>query len=274
MNKFGKIKSYWLSFFGYNQYPQGTRFPFRYHLRRFVRRIPGLYPDLSAWIISPFGAKHYLSADLLDERVIGDMLGSNSNVYFPEDLEDLLQGSKKWVMDIGAFNGSWAIELLTRFPELNAVLLEPNHEKIHNITIAIQMNRLASRIRVIEAGLGKRNDSGWLIESPSGSWGNYLQENKPAAQIPSHEVKMVTLETALNGIQPIVVKCNAEGAEYELVPQLVALGFHPSLMILFIHPEYGDPDHLWKELSSYGYSLKLAREYAPRPIWLAYYLEE
>lgn len=266
---FNKIRNYWIAYFRYNQYPDGVKFPFMYHIRWIARRLPKIGFDISTHIISPSGTKHYLSSDPLDERVTGDMLGELRNIYFPASMESTLKNLDGWIVDVGAFNGSWAVELLFRFLGLKAVLIEPNSKKVRNIIKNLQLNKLSHKARILESGLGRGNGRGWLVASSDGSWGNWLQEDSPSQKELSQEVSTITLEKALNGVQPVIVKCNAEGAEFELVHQLIALGLHPMLLILMVHSEFGDPDDLRNELIKNNYSVKVVRDYGPRPIWHA-----
>ncbi len=266
---FNKIRNYWIAYFRYNQYPDGVKFPFMYHIRWIAGRLPKIGFDISTHIISPSGTKHNLSSDTLDERVTGDMLGELKNVYFPSSMDSMLKNFDGWIVDVGAFNGSWAVELLTKFPGLKAILIEPNSKKVRNIIKNLQLNKSFQRARILESGLGRGNGRGWLVESSDGSWGNWLQEDGPSQKELSQEVSTITLEKALNGVQPIIVKCNAEGAEFELVHQLMTLGLRPRLLILMVHSEFGDPDILRNELIQNNYSVTIVRDYGPRPIWHA-----
>ena len=264
------MKNKWISFFRYNQYSDGIKFPLMYHVRWIVKRLPKIRFDIPCNIISPSGTKHCLSSDPLDERVTADMLGILANVYFPPSIDSMLKNFDGWILDVGAFNGSWAVELLNRFPELKAVLIEPNHKKIKNINKNLELNKCFYRARILELGLGKENGRGWLVESTDGSWGNWVEEDSLSQPDGSQEVSTITLDKALNGVKPVIVKCNAEGAEFELIHQLITLGLRPKLIILMVHSEFGDLDALWNALVNNHYSVKVVRDYAPRPIWHAY----
>ena len=90
---------------------------------------PNIY--LPARIETPSGARHFLSNDPIDERVIEEIIGSLSNLFFPRIgptiVDELNRGA--YILDVGAFNGGWGIEMLLKYPFANGIFMEPNPEK-------------------------------------------------------------------------------------------------------------------------------------------------
>jgi hypothetical protein len=70
------------------------------------------------------------------------------------------------------------------------------------------------------------------------------------------QVRISTLASILGGRKPALVKCNAEGAEYYLFPQLFAMGVRPEFIILMAHPEHGSVEDLKALLREAGYGIK------------------
>jgi len=244
----------------------GTRLSFQYRIRKFL-----LSDTWPSYVKSPSGARHFLSADPTDDRVIQEMFGDGFHFFFPEFpelIEDELRRGG-WILDVGAYNGSWGVEFLMRYPGLQAIFIEPNPAKCENIKKTIDGSAVLSKARVITAALAVSNGSAWLVKSEDGSWGDFLSTAEPAKQVNSFEVRTITLSKALNGIKPIVVKCNAEGGEFELVRQLVASETRPMYLILMVHPEHGDTDHLQQNLSNAGYRINVVKDHPRRPVWHA-----
>lgn len=245
-------------------YPKGTKFPLMYRFRRLF--IPNTY--FPAYLKSPQKIYHYLSSDPLDERVLEEILGSLNNLFFPEisgKVRDaLLKGG--YVLDVGAFNGGWGVEMLANYPNSNAIFFEPNPEKCININKTLMKSNLISRSRIIDAGIAKKSGNAWLIKSKDGAWGDWLEYSKPE-NASSLQVNTVTLNDALSGNTPDIVKCNAEGGEFEFVNQLIQHKIKPQIMVLMVHTEMGDVDLLYNNLLNFGYSIKKVKEHLRRPVW-------
>lgn len=246
------------------------RYSPRYHLRLLLRR----WICLPCYVQSSSGAWHYLSDDPVDDLVVHEVLGDFSHLYFPQLPESLAHsfGQGGRILDVGAFNGFWSAEMLVRYPALQAVLMEPNPAKCSNLKKTLAANQLLSRARLVSAGLGDSNSRAWLVRSSEGSWGDWI-DTRPEAGTQMTPVDTLRLAEVLQGEEPVVVKCNAEGAEFTLVEQAFAMDLYPRLMILMVHPEHGDATELWETLSV-RYSLTVALDHATRPCWHARLVKE
>ena len=245
----------------------GTKFPVRYRLRKFLS--PTVY--LPSYIESPSKARHYLSSDPTDDRVIEEMFDTCFHFFFPEFQAIVQKALEKggWIVDIGAYNGSWGVEFLKSYPKTKALFLEPNPEKSECIERTLTCSEVRSRGRVLQAALSKSNGYGWLVASEDGSWGDWLSQTSPSINHNAFKVETITLKKALNDIEPIVLKCNAEGGEFELIKQLLFMNIRPEFMILMVHPEKGDVDLLWERLIQLKYSIIKIRDHIRRPVWHA-----
>lgn len=227
----------------------------RWVLRRLV--IP-IYP-LRFTLKSRTGIRYELGNDPVDDSIFRHLHGDGSALYFPA----LANGEPEGIiLDVGAHHGIYAMEALRRYPHCEVIAIEPDPSACRKIEANAQLNNLASRIEIVRAGLANINGRGWLELDESGSWGSRTRSADPGAtsrppSSQSHaQVELKTLETILRGRQPAIVKCNAEGAEFVLIPQLIALGHRPRVIVLMVHPEAGSPQELVSLLAEAGYHVR------------------
>jgi FkbM family methyltransferase len=262
---FNMLRDAWVSAAQFWGFPSGTIFPFRCRLAKFL----GPKYPVGCYLQSPSGTWHFLSADPIDEVVLREMLGQDAHFYFPDLPKSVVHDLNKggMILDIGAFNGSWTAEMLIRYPGSQALLLEPNLDKCKNISRTLKAGGIQSRARIVPAALASTEGRRWLMRSDDGSWGDWIQSDSPGESNGARQVSTTTLARALDGAQPVIVKCNAEGGEVEFIEQLLSLGLHPKLMILFIHPQHINPTSLWFDLSNAGYVPKVVDDRPTHPCW-------
>ncbi|MBA3711311.1 MAG: FkbM family methyltransferase [Pyrinomonadaceae bacterium] len=268
LNKLRGLRNRWAEATSetFPEYPYGTHFSARYRLRRFLAPKYGYFP---AYVQAASGTQHFLSNDPIDNNVLEEMLGDLNDIYFPklpDSVKEELNRSGV-VLDIGAYNGFWSAEMLVRHPAAKAILIEPNPIKCRSIAKTMRANGMTSKARIIAAGLAESSSHGWLVQSEEGSWGDWLQKSELPRPDAATEVHTRTLFEALSGAQPVIVKCNAEGAEYEFVRQLLALNLRPKLMVMMAHPEHGDVNQLRVTLAMADYKVTVVRDSLHRPIW-------
>jgi hypothetical protein len=114
------------------------------------------------------------------------------------------------------------------------------------------LNNWLDRVRIVQAALAHHHGKGLLRSSVGGSWGNSLYEEE-AQTIDVEEVSLMTLEEILGNERPQIIKCNAEGGEYELVSQLCKVDVRPLLLIIMVHTEFGNMEKLVSEMIGIGY---------------------
>lgn len=205
------------------------------------------------------GIRHALGDDAVDDSVFRHLHGFGSALYFPPLANHDAHGT---ILDVGAHHGIYAMEALRRYPQCDLVAIEPDPAACRQLEANAQLNNLTSRIEIVRAGLATVDGSGWLELDASGSWASRTHQADPGlnASLQSsqsrREVALRTLDTVLGGRAPTIVKCNAEGAEFALIPQLVALGHRPKLIVLMVHPEAGSPRELVSLLAGAGYDVR------------------
>ncbi len=223
-------------------------------LRRLV--IP-LYP-LPLTLTSRSGIHHELGDDAVDDSIFRHVHGHGSALYFPPLPNGDPHGT---ILDVGAHHGIYAMEALRRYPQCDLIAIEPDPAACRKIEASARLNHCLSRIEIVRAGLADAEGPGWLESDPEGSWASHT---RPADWVPtspqpsrhSHvPVELNTLNAMLRGRPPVIVKCNAEGAEFALIPQLIALGLRPQVIVLMVHPDAGSPEGLVTLLTSAGYDV-------------------
>jgi FkbM family methyltransferase len=263
-------------------YPRLAKAYFR-HLRALRRQLPETRMASAEWprwvlrrLLSPIyripfvltsrsGIRHALGDDVVDDSVFRHLHGHGTTLYFPP-----LGGEPEGIiLDVGAHHGIYAMEALRRYPRCDLIAIEPDPAACRQIEANARLNDVSSRIEVVCAGLANDNGRGWLVVDEHGSWASRtgpaeadLSSRAPSGQ-PRTEVALKTLEAILGGREPAIVKCNAEGAEFALIPQLIALGHRPSVIVLMVHPEAGFAQELVSLLAGAGYHVSDA-DHPPR----------
>ncbi len=195
--------------------------------------------------------RFYLSDDPVDDLVLEGVCASLPDVYFPE-----VPGAAArslCILDVGAHHGFYAVEALRRYPQSTIVAVEPDRTGAALVRKNLARNRLLHRAEVVEAGIGNGSGRARLQRSPAGSWGSYTVTDSGSQD--GRLVSMLPLADLLRGRRPDLVKCNAEGAEYALVPQMLEMGCRPELVVLMAHPEYGSVPDLLAALRAAGYEI-------------------
>ena len=71
----------------------------------------------------------------------------------------------------------------------------------------------------------------------------------------SETVTLAPLDAILQGERPQIVKCNAEGAEFNLIDQIELSGLRPAFMVVMVHPQFGDMAARVAKAESMGYDV-------------------
>jgi FkbM family methyltransferase len=224
--------------------------------RRWVqlRKLVSPLVDRPIVITSRDGLKLELTADPVDELVANDLLGRNRTLWFPPPPDGLAEiDDPRVVLDLGAHHGFYAVTALSRYPRATLIAVEPSDVGVTQIRRNLELNHLAHRVRIVRAALASERGTGTLWHTDEGSWGNSLFQEEGVTVLGREQVELLTLAEILDGAQPDVVKCNAEGAEFALVAQLARSEVRPALMILMVHPEFGDLDATRRDVEDLGY---------------------
>jgi FkbM family methyltransferase len=240
----------------YETCPKGIKNPSPWALRRALSP----YMSFPCWITLNSGARIYLGFDPIDDLILEDMIGKFTPLFFPNEFDER-RNEKFILMDIGSHHGIYATEILMRYPKAEAILVEPVSESISFVKKNLQANHLFSRTRIVEGGLGTEDGWAYIESADTGSWSD---KTVAEAQDGSEKVQIFSVKTALQGSLPDFVKCNAEGAEFTVFPQLFELGIKPKLVILMAHPEYGSVEELLDLFKENGYIVRDAGSTAKR----------
>lgn len=224
--------------------------------RWLVRRLLIPIVPLRITLTTRSGVRYALGDDPVDDAIVMHLHGDGSALYFPR----LTEEPDGVILDVGAHHGLYAIAALGHYPRCRVVAVEPDALACRHIEVNARLNDVGSRIDIVRAGLGSVDGRGWLVRDEHGSWASRTVAARPTAAHLGCEIELRTLASILAGREPALVKCNAEGAEFALVPQLIALDYRPSVIVLMVHPESGSAEHLVTLLAGAGYDVRDADE--------------
>jgi FkbM family methyltransferase len=196
------------------------------------------------------GLRLRITGDPVDEQIAQQVLGPRRGDYFPAWPD--AAPSEPCILDVGGHHGLYAAASLHEYPGSHIICLEPSVTAVACLKANLDLNHFTNRARVVSAALAPESGEGVLVHTPDGSWGFSLYEDASSA-VSSERVALMSLRDVLDGERPDIVKCNAEGAEFALVEQLMATDIRPELMIIMVHPQFGDLDQLIARCAEMGY---------------------
>lgn len=205
----------------------------------------------------------YLSEDVVDEKIALYFHSIYRSSYFPE--LPLKIPDNPTILDLGAHHGIYTVHALAMYPQGQIICVEPNIKAIPLIEKNLNLNGWRKRAKIIHAGLGDTSTKGYLKLSKQGSWGDSLFEI-PEETEAVQEVPLLTLDEILSGDKPDIIKCNAEGAEFELVKQLIKMQWQPMLLSIAVHEEFGNLDEILSPMQNIGYQMMQTGE-SHRPVF-------
>jgi FkbM family methyltransferase len=207
------------------------------------------------------GLRLRVSADPVDEHIAQSILGPHRPEYFPSWRGPVPEGA--CILDIGAHHGLYAAAALHEYPGSSVICVEPSADALAPLRTNLEINGFLPRARIVTVALASKEGEGVLQHAPDGTWGYSLYEDAAVA-LGSENVKLATLGAILDGEQPQILKCNAEGAEFSLFEQLESAGVRPTLMVVMVHPQFGDMDALVATAESLGYVVsRLGTQHRP-----------
>jgi FkbM family methyltransferase len=204
----------------------------------------------------------YLSSDPIDDFILRQILDAPEHL-FPEP--DRSWPSDGVILDVGGHHGFHAVEMLRRYPGRDLIVVEPHPAWCRLIRKNVRANGGEHRTRIINGCLAEDNEPRVLKFDPNSSWGASVYDrngNETVVQVAS-----VTLPQVLEQRRVALVYCNAEGAEFALIPQIAKLKQRPPKVVLCTHPEFGDEVALRGMLRQMGYSEANANGSERRPIF-------
>jgi FkbM family methyltransferase len=198
------------------------------------------------------GLRLRVTTDPVDEQIAHHLLGSSRSDYFPPWPGTM--PAAPCILDIGAHHGLYAATALHTYPGSRVICVEPSRDALVALQANLDANGSAVRARVVAAALAPAAGSAELRHTNDGTWGFSLYEDADGA-VGSERVQLRTLVEILDGDRPDIVKCNAEGAEYAFIEQLAATDLRPRLIVLMVHPAFGDVEQLLATARAIGYEI-------------------
>jgi FkbM family methyltransferase len=231
------------------------------------------YLKYTATLSTEHGTKLPIRQDPTDMKVVRQLLFQHNLIYLP-DVPGL--PSKPIILDLGAHHGYYTLLALEKYPQSRVIAVEPSAASANAIQKNLAVNRLTDRVRVVQAALADHDGEGYLqIEKLS--WSHALAENGSNADGKQVRVQLMTVHSILEGDRPHIIKCNAEGGEYDLVQALRDdETIRPLLIILMVHPDK-KPDaasDILADLKRLGYDFTVVSGDDLRPIYHCWLREE
>lgn len=202
-----------------------------------------------------------LTPDPVDAEIADSVVNRHRHVYFPDAVDR--PADVRLVLEVGGHHGIYTAVAASVYPNARIITLEPSLDAIEVLREQLRLNRLEARVDVVPAAIGRAAGIATLSHDPSGSWGATLFSPDDVTR--TEVVVTLPLASVVREV-PDVVKSNAEGAEFELVPQLEELSERPRVLVLAVHPEFGDIDVLRERLTAMGYVVSEAVA-DHHPVW-------
>lgn len=219
-----------------------------------VRQLSRPVMSFPCWIRTRVGTRFHLGADPIDDAILRHVMKDAVDIYFPATAQ-VPPGAL--IVDVGAHHGIYATEVLRRSPGARLIAIEPHPEARAYFERNLRANDLLDRVEYVEAGLGDRGGSAFLAFAVD-SWEHSTVPPLSGESSSGISVPVRSIVEVLGGRHPYLVKLNAEGAEFQVVPDLLANGIRPEWLVLMIHPFSGSTRDLLALVSSSGYHIEAA----------------
>jgi FkbM family methyltransferase len=208
--------------------------------------------SVPVWIRTRAGTRFHLGADPVDDTILRHVMRDAVEIYFPAEAS-VPRGAL--ILDVGAHHGIYATEMLRRNPGAHLIAVEPNPDARAAFERNLRANHLLARVEYVSAGLGERDGRGFLAFADE-SWER--STTPPFGDSGGMSVALRSVTDVLGGRHPYLVKLNAEGAEFEVVPEMLDAGIRPEWIVLLMHPPNGDPAALKERIARAGYEVRPA----------------
>jgi FkbM family methyltransferase len=161
--------------------------------------------------------------------------GGNQLLY-----ERLPLSSSDWVIDAGGFEGDWSAEIMVRYG-CRSLVFEPVPEFQERISQRLERN---DRVVLVKKGIGGRTETIGMHLNGPGS--RVLRSEDRSEQQIVAEIQGVAEVFARPELAEIgCMKINIEGAEYELLDQILRLSLASRVRVLIIQfHQFGAADPL------------------------------
>lgn len=154
------------------------------------------------------------------------------------------------IVDGGANIGMFSVLAHAYFPDVPIVCYEPDKANLLQLERNLSVNGISAE--VVPKALWSRETT--LFYHKGASYTGYVDENPPGEEI---ACAMARVEDGC------WLKLDVEGAEYEVLPQVLASGVRPAFISMEIHSNNAKGGALVSLLEASGYRLKNARDPVP-----------
>jgi|GEM_PF-3025210 len=239
-----------------------------------IRNLLKYRKNINCIVSSPNNTRFYLGEDRIDEIILHHLFVDFRQLYFPDNLKF---NSNDLIIDVGSHHAIYLSELLTRNAGVNAIAIEPDENSIKYIKKNLFLNHLENRVEIVNAAVSGKDGIGSLTRSDEGSWGNSISESFDDKD-KTEKINLISLETLVKNsrFKELInsrqgnfklLKINAEGGEFTILPLIFKAGIFPQFIILMVHPEYGNWEELRNLLLENDYEIKVANEHQNRPAY-------
>ncbi len=242
---------------------------FNNRMRWRMRALAAPFTSLPLRVTHRDGETYELADDFIDDEILREAYGRFYRLFFPEIVASSFPPNGL-ILDVGAHHGTYTVMALRRYPGVRLIAVEPDPKGAKMLRNNLKLNNLTDRAEIVEAAIADTDGTSAFVEDSMGSWGNHLVRDDDASAQTSGAVKVKTvrLATVLQGRKPDLVKINAEGAEFSLIPQMFAMNILPKWIILLAHPEAGSEESLLKTMREQGYDVQPVESDPGRPRYL------
>jgi FkbM family methyltransferase len=154
------------------------------------------------------------------------------------------------IVDGGANIGMFSVLAHAYFPDVPIVCYEPDKANLRQLERNLSVNGISAE--VVPKALWSRETT--LFYHKGASYTGYVDENPPGEEI---ACAMARVEDGC------WLKLDVEGAEYEVLPQVLASGVRPAFISMEIHSNNAKGGALVSLLEASGYRLKNAHDPVP-----------
>lgn len=154
------------------------------------------------------------------------------------------------IVDGGANIGMFSVLAHAYYPDVPIVCYEPDKANLRQLERNLSVNGISAE--VVPKALWSRETT--LFYHKGASYTGYVDENPPGEEI---ACAMARVEDGC------WLKLDVEGAEYEVLPQVLASGVRPAFISMEIHSNNAKGGALVSLLEASGYRLKNAHDPVP-----------
>ena len=133
------------------------------------------------------------------------------------DLLEISKSGRTLFVDVGAFEGNFAELFKEKYPNSDMILIEP----ISSFVDSMRKRFTEDSVEIVQAALTSDGRNLKLFVADA-STSIFHQENAIVTEVPSISVANLSSKIARRNVSLLQINC--EGAEYEILPEIIGLG--------------------------------------------------